>query len=100
MLHTLVKEVVQWLHNVRCTGTDDNLIDCLQYSYLTRSLPSYCSRGHSQDAGVVCSGLWMVLWTLISNVCVHAKRGFQVYFAKNEFLYDSLYPCERLLIHK
>ena len=52
-----------WLHNVRCTGTNDNLIDCLQYSYLTRSLPSYCSRGHSQDAGVVCSGLCMTLLT-------------------------------------
>ena len=50
-----------WLHYVGCRGTDDNLIDCLQYTYLRRNLPSYCSRGHSQDAGVVCSGLCMVL---------------------------------------
>ena len=45
-----------WLYNIQCGVTDDNLIDCVQNSYLTRILPSYCSRGHSQDAGVVCSG--------------------------------------------
>ena len=53
------------LHNVRCTAADKHLHDCLQYSYLSRSLPSYCSRGHSQDAGVVCSGLCMVLQNVI-----------------------------------
>ena len=39
-----------WLSNLECVGSERNILDCSEDTYL------HCS--HSQDAAVVCQGEW------------------------------------------
>ena len=51
-----------WYSNVRCDGTEMNLIQCIKYNYYYDFMYDFgnaCS--HSQDAGVVCSSKLHVL---------------------------------------
>ena len=42
-----------WLSDVSCTGSENQLIDCVHSSFGSH----YC--GHSEDAGLVCYGMFI-----------------------------------------
>ena len=56
-----------YLDNVDCNGTENNLTDCEQSSYIS------CYYGHSEDAGVRCQGAFKTLHVAIlhNDVEVH-----------------------------
>ena len=41
-----------------CNGTEDNLLQCSEYSSGVRDCPT----DHSEDAGIKCNGMYCTLW--------------------------------------
>ena len=41
-----------YLDDVACSGSEDSLIECSRSSFVS------CSRGHREDAGVRCQGMF------------------------------------------
>ena len=48
-----------WLTYLDCRGTESNIASCYRYSRYGWGQSQYCTGGHSQDAGVVCSSIYI-----------------------------------------
>ena len=70
-----------YLDNVDCSGSESNLTDCSSSSIV------YCYRGHSEDAGVRCQGIGLLV-PVCSLICLYIPN-----FCSHYHWYLHLWRC-------